>query len=260
MTESGGPATPFRGDVSSAGDDHEYALWDAAYVLGSLSASERHEYEAHLGSCASCREAVAELGGMPALLSRLDRDEIAAIDDGNDDRSSTPPMPPELLTSLLEKARWRRRRSRLVTWTLGAAAAAVIVVVSAFIALRSNPVTSMPNPPQAESAVAMMQVTPSPFTATVGVKSQNGGTTIDMSCRYGEWPAGVQHEEDQDAGDKLAMVVVGRDGRQDQVSTWVALDGTTATPHGHTSMPVEQIAAIRVVSADSRQVYLQRDL
>ena len=260
MTEFGGPATHFGGGVSSAGDDHEYALWDAAYVLGSLSASERHEYEAHLSSCASCRQAVAELSGIPALLSRLDRDDVAAIDDGNDGSSATPPMPPELLPSLLDKARWRRRRSRLVTWTLAAAAAAVIVVVGVFIALRSNPGMPTPTPPQAESAVAMTQVTPSAFTATVSVNSQPGGTTIDMSCAYGEWPASARHEEDQDAGDKLAMVVVGRDGSQDQVATWVAFDGTTATPRGHTSMPVEQIAAIRVVSADTGQVYLQRNL
>ena len=260
MTESGGPATPVGGGVSSPGDDHEYGLWDAAFVLGSLSTSERHEYEAHLASCVSCQEAVAELGGMPALLSRLDRDEVAAIDDGNDDSSATPLMPPELLTSLLEKARWRRRRSRLVTWTLAAAAAAVIVVVGVLIALRSNPGMSTPIPPQADSGLAMTRVTPSPFTATVSVKSQQGGTTIDMSCTYGEWPAGVQHEEDQDAGDKLAMVVVSRDGSQDRVATWVARDGTTATPRGLTSMPVEQIAAIRVVSADTGQVYLQRNL
>ena len=70
MTDFSGAATPFGGEVSSVGDDHEYALWDAAYVLGSLSSTERHEYEAHLSSCPSCREAVAELTGMPALLSR----------------------------------------------------------------------------------------------------------------------------------------------------------------------------------------------
>ena len=260
MTEFGGPATPPGGEVSSAGNDHQYALWDAAYVLGSLSSSERLEYEAHLSGCPSCQEAVAELSGMPALLSRLDRDEVAAIDEGNDICGPTPPMRPELLTSLLAKARWRRRRSRLVTWTLAAAAAAVIVVVGVFIALRSNPGTPAPTPPQAQSAVAMTQVTPSAFTATVSVSRQQRGTTIDMWCTYGEWPAGARHEEDQDAGDNLAMVVVGRDGSQHHVATWVALDGTTATPHGHTSMPVEQVAAIRVVSADTGQVYLQRNL
>ena len=258
MTEFGGPATHFGGGVSSAGEDHQYALWDASYVLGSLSTRERHAYEAHLSSCASCRQAVAELSGMPALLSRLDRDDVAAIDDGTDGSSATPPMPPELLTSLLDKARWRRRRSRLMTWTL--AAAAVVLVVGVFIALRSNPAMPTPTPSQAESAVAMTQVTPSAFTATVRVTSQQGGTAIEMSCTYGQWPAGVHHEEDQDAGDKLAMVVVGRDGSHDQVASWVAFDGTTATPRGHTSMPVEQIAAIRVVSADTGQVYLQRNL
>ena len=259
MTEFGGPATPLGGQASSAGDDHEYALSDAAYVLGSLSSTERQEYEAHLSGCPSCREAVAELSGMPALLSRLNRDEVAAIDEATDGGSAAPPMRPELMTSLLAKARWRRRRSPLVTATL-AAAAAVVVVVGVFIALQSNPGTPAPTPPQAESAVAMTQVTPSAFTATVSVKSQQGGTTIDMWCTYGEWPAGGRHEEDPDAGDKLAMVVVGRDGSQHQVATWVALNGTTATPHGRTSMPVEQIDAVRVVSADTRQVYLQRNL
>ena len=47
------------------GDSHEYAMWDAAYVLGSLSPSDRLEFEAHLSVCplckigrASCRERV----------------------------------------------------------------------------------------------------------------------------------------------------------------------------------------------------------
>ena len=52
-------------------------MWDAAYVLGSLSSNERREYEAHLDVCDSCRAAVADLSGMPALLALLDRDEMA---------------------------------------------------------------------------------------------------------------------------------------------------------------------------------------
>lgn len=48
---------------------------------GRCPRSERREFEAHLGGCASCREAVAELSGMPALLASLDRDEVAAIDE-----------------------------------------------------------------------------------------------------------------------------------------------------------------------------------
>jgi Putative zinc-finger len=260
MTDFGSPATPFGDKLASPDGDDEYAMWDAAYVLGSLSSSERHEYEAHLSSCVSCRGAVSELSGMPALLSRLDRNEVAAIDDGDGDSSATPPMPPETLTSLLEKVRWRRRRNRLMTGTIAAAAAAVVVAVGVFIGLQSNAGTRMPTPQHAESAMAMSQMTPSAFTATVSVKSHAGGTTIDMSCTYGEWPASARHDEDQDTGDKLAMVAVGRDGTQDQVATWIAVDGTTATPSGYTPMPIEQIAAIWMVSADTGQVYLQRNL
>ena len=30
--------------------DDEHALWDAAYMLGSLSCADRREYEAHLST------------------------------------------------------------------------------------------------------------------------------------------------------------------------------------------------------------------
>lgn len=34
----------------STGDDHHYAMWDAAYVLGALSAADRREFEARFVS------------------------------------------------------------------------------------------------------------------------------------------------------------------------------------------------------------------
>jgi hypothetical protein len=62
-------------------DGHKYAQWDAAYVLGSLSEMDRREFDAHLGECRACRDAVTGLSGMPALLSLLDRDEVTDEDD-----------------------------------------------------------------------------------------------------------------------------------------------------------------------------------
>ena len=82
-----------------------------AYVLGSLSSAERREFEAHLETCPRCREAVAEISGMPALLSRLDCDDVASIDDRGQAASAPPPLRPEVLTSLLNKVTWRRRRA-----------------------------------------------------------------------------------------------------------------------------------------------------
>ncbi len=111
------------------GDNHRYAMWDAAYVLGSLSASDRREFEAHMAGCPACREAVADLSGVPALLSQLDREEVAAIDESGRTAGSlpaTPEMSPELLPSLLATVRWRRRRTRVATWVASSAAAAVL--------------------------------------------------------------------------------------------------------------------------------------
>ena len=96
MTEFGGPATPPGGEVSSAVMISNQRRGTPPMCLV-LCRSERLEYEAHLSGCPSCQEAVAELSGMPALLSRLDRDEVAAIDEGNDICGPTPPMRPELL-------------------------------------------------------------------------------------------------------------------------------------------------------------------
>ena len=87
---------PLGGDLL---DGDRYLTWDAAYVLGSLSSNERREYEAHLETCPRCRAAVAELSGMPALLAKLDLEDVRALDE---EPSETPPLRPEVLDSVLE--------------------------------------------------------------------------------------------------------------------------------------------------------------
>jgi hypothetical protein len=242
------------------GDTHEYATWDAAYVLGSLSSDDRREYEAHLATCESCREAVSQLCGVPALLGRLDADEVAAMDAGNAPAQGAPPLRPEMLSSLLAKVSWRRRRARVMTWTVAAAAAAVLVI-GVFVAMQATaPMLHAPaGQAQAEAApLTMMQVKPSELSSTVTLTSHGWGTRIDMNCTYAA--AGPKRDTDDEAGDRLAMVVVGRDGTLTQLATWVALDGVSATPGGSTSMPVSQIASVQIVSVDSGAVLLQRSL
>ena len=81
--------TPLRGlgppgdytEVLTMDENDRYATWDAAYVLGSVSAADRREFEAHMATCAGCREAVGALSGVPALLSLLDPEDVAAIDE-----------------------------------------------------------------------------------------------------------------------------------------------------------------------------------
>jgi carotenoid cleavage dioxygenase-like enzyme len=80
----------------------DYSMWDAAYVLDSLSDADRCEYEAHLDGCTSCRTAVAELTAILPLLSVLNYDDVVAPNGANE--SADAPPCPDLLTSLLAKA------------------------------------------------------------------------------------------------------------------------------------------------------------
>ena len=94
--------------------DDRYAEWDAAYVLGSLPADERLEYERHLESCPRCTAAVAELVGLPGLLGKLPADQAIEIaePDGRHDTGSA-----GILASVAHRVRHRRRRRRV--WVAG---------------------------------------------------------------------------------------------------------------------------------------------
>lgn len=241
------PGTP--GGGLSGHDD--YAMWDAAYVLGSLSSAERRRFEAHLAGCPSCRTAVGELNGVPALLSQLGRDDVAAIDEAGGSGPDLLP-PDELLPSLLLKVSWRRRRSRIVTWTAGTAAAAVLAI-GVLVGVAHQSSTSGPMPPQATVSVQpMAQVGTDKLVSTVSVSGRRWGTFISMDCVCLA-PLYAHH-------DTLAMVVVGRDGSRTRLATWAANPGHTAVPVGSISTPVDQIASVQVVSAADGLVLLERSL
>jgi anti-sigma factor RsiW len=248
MTSQWGLGPPGDKEVP-ADDNHRYAMWDGAYVLGSLSATDRRDFEAHMADCPSCWQAVAELSGMPALLSQLNRKDVAAINE-SDHTSGGPEISPELLPSLLATVRWRRRRTRLMTWT-AAAAAAVVLAISVLVGVAGRSPTSAP-PQETASALPMAQVGTTLLASTVSLSRQQWGTHIALKfvCTA---PVDAHH-------DTVALVVVGRDGSQSRLATWVAIPGHTATPTGSISTPVDQIAAVQVVLADNSRVMLQRSV
>jgi hypothetical protein len=243
MTQFG---VPRDGEVL---DGDRYLTWDAAYVLGSLSSTERREYEAHLETCERCRTAVAELSGVPALLAKLDFEDVRALDEEQPD---TPPLRPEVLGSILDKVRWRRRRSRLLT-SAAVAVAAALLAVGLVIAIRPEVLGLQTNTPQASGQqLEMTKVSETPINATITMTSYGWGTRIDMACTYGDW--GRRDAPPQ----PLGMVVVGRDGSHEEIATWLGLSGATALPSANTPMQMNEIAAVQLVSSDSGQVLLER--
>lgn len=209
----------------------DYSTWDAAYVLGSLTEADRAEYETHLPACAACLHAVAELKDMPALLSELDSATAGDLE------------PPNMLPALMFEVRRRRRRSQLLAWSCRAAA--VLLTVGLLVSAWTRP-----QPAVYVHAQPMDQVGTTALASTVTLGSRHWGTVVDLSCVCLA-PVYAPH-------DKLAMVVIGRDGAATRLATWTADPGHTATPVGGIATPIDQIAAVQVISADNGRVLLQR--
>ena len=96
---------------------------DAAYVLGSLSPTDRLEFERHLPGCERCRRSVTELAGLPGLLGRVPREQVEAP-------LPFEPLPETVLPALVAAVR-REQRRKAVLVTLGAAAAVAVVALGA---------------------------------------------------------------------------------------------------------------------------------
>ena len=83
---------------------------DAAYVLGSLSPTDRLEFERHLPDCDRCRRSVAELAGLPGLLGRVPREQVesaAPFRTAARDRCCPPWWPPYAASSAARPS-WSR--------------------------------------------------------------------------------------------------------------------------------------------------------
>ena len=234
-----------------------YEMWDASYVLGALSSSERREYETHLAECVRCRSAVADLSGVPALLALVDDELEQDRSEAGATVSDVPPLRPGLLAELLAKVNQRRLRTRWMAVT-AMAVAAVVLAVGVFVATRPGVLDPTLVPRTTVTAMAMDPVGDSEFAASFTMTRHDWGTNIDMTCTYSEGD-----HSDSDGGsdaDRLAMVAIGRDGSHVQLGTWKARSGETAQTSGSTSMPIDEIAAVQVVAADTGDVLLQRNL
>jgi carotenoid cleavage dioxygenase-like enzyme len=106
MTEFPGRGIRRNGESHTPHNGHVHAKWDAAYVLGALSDTDRREFEAHMVGCSSCRKAVTDLADLTPLLSLLDHEHVIELD-AADTASPTAPPCPELITPLKERASQR---------------------------------------------------------------------------------------------------------------------------------------------------------
>jgi len=219
--------------------------WDCAdarlalgvYVLGAIDPAERALVDAHLATCRDCRDELAGLAGLPALLARVNPDEISQIgteDIGIGDTVSavTDHEPPaELIGTVLDlaQARWRRNR-----WGFLAAAAAVVAIAGGlFAGLNSANTRTVPVP----SASGHWET----------VQAANSVTGTTASIAYGERSWGYTFDVLTDhiaTGTTCQLWVVHPDGTRTQVAAW-----TTAYDEGKTWYPGSMAATAKPIKS-----------
>jgi hypothetical protein len=177
------------------------------YVVGAIEPGERAALDAHLSHCYECREELARLAPLTALLHRVpvaEAEQIAlagSSDDGHGEPSS------EVLTSLLKQVsakRWSRRLRTMFT-----TAAAIVLTVGGAAAV-SETLASHPSghPPDVATA------SKGPIGATVRYgKTTWGGTTISVNV------TGIP------MWSNCQFWVITKDGRQERVGGWTVGPG-----------------------------------
>jgi hypothetical protein len=209
------------------------------YVLGAIDPAERALVDAHLSTCRDCRDELAGLAGLPALLARVNPDEISRICADDAVRTVTDDPPPEeLIGTVLDLAEARRRRTR---WRFLAMAAAVVAIAGGlFGGLSSNGTRTVVVPFSAGHG----------SWETVQTTSSVTGATASIAYSQQLWGNAFQVLVDHiPVGTTCQLWVVHPDGTRTQVAAW-----TTARDEGKVwyagSMPssAEPISSFQITA------------
>ena len=205
------------------------AMWDCTearpslgvYVLGAIDPAERGLVDTHLATCRDCRDELAGLAGLPALLARVNPDEIGRMSADEPSRVLASDQPPEeLLDTVLSLADARRRKNR---WRyLSAAAAVVAIAAGLFGGIKAATSTTTTT-----THTVIVGAGPGDWELASAV-NQTTGVTATVAYAHQLWGHSFNVEVDRiPLGTTCQMWVVHPDGTRTQVASW-----TTAQDEG----------------------------
>lgn len=224
-------------DNPRADNRDQFRDWDAAYVLGMLGSDDRRAFERHLSTCPSCAAAVAELAGLPGILSVLSPTEAVALE-------KTAPADRVLATDLVQRLASSVQRSRRLTRvriSVVLAAAAVVAIGGVVVGTAILPGTTPQGTVSQSAQQAMDQVRPGELTAQLAVTPKGWGTRFDWSCTYlnDAWSSGG-------SAPSYDLVVTTAGGEQIVVATWLATKGTAQGLVASTSTRAGDIRSVEI--------------
>jgi len=224
-----------------------YSQDPAAYVIGSLSPTERLDFEKHLEACDDCTRAIRELAGLPGLLGRV---EPSVLEHPAADR----PVPDTLLPTLSRQVRSARRRRILIA--AGAAVAFVAVLVPVLVTRLGPSDRPRPDSPVDSSDTPSLVSQPMhpvgdvPLKASVTMESVTWGTRVGLTSTYDRWAMDRRLPPSMD----YTLCVRDWNGHTEQVGSWRSVDGMTMEVSGATSMTQDDISAVQVRAPDGHVV------
>lgn len=225
------------------------------YVLGALPPGQRLEYERHLATCAECRAEVGDLAVLPGLLGRLDEASVSVL------AAAPEPAPASVVPIALGRIRKQRRIRRFTAAAGSLAAAALAAVVVLLIPNGTNPVLSGPGPSPTTSVSPSPTQTPptgvahvmtpvggeDKLEAEVVFTPTNGGTRVDVTCRY----IGTLPPDYHGPTPRFSLYLTSRNGNPTQlIGTWTALPGDLVTVPAMTWWKESNIASVELRGPD----------
>jgi anti-sigma-K factor RskA len=166
------------------------------YVVGAIDPAERSLVDEHLGQCQLCRDELAGLAGLPAMLSRVPAADVEWLDTAVTELPALQEPSEEMLASLLRKVSVKRR-SRMWRSAMAVAAAAVIAAGGAAATM------DLTRPPEHSQVAEVAR----------GV-SQDGRIAAVVDYSPTSWGTAMRvHVTGIASGTTCQFWVIGKDGR-----------------------------------------------
>jgi hypothetical protein len=150
------------------------------YVVGAIEPGERASVDAHLNQCYECREELAGLAPLTALLHRVPLEEAERIAVGESAEDLHDEPSPDMLDSLLRQVGSRRRTRRFRA--MFTAAAAILITVGGAVAATQALTPHQHAHPDVATASAGV------ISATVRYGQDNWGTGMSVQVTgFRQW-------------------------------------------------------------------------
>lgn len=211
------------------------------YVVGAIDPHERALVDSHLSGCPGCREELASLAGLPALLGRVPVDEAARISGVSPGRGEPGQLPEvELLRPLLGRVRHQRRVRRWRTIAAAAAVAAAVAGLSAGVT----------------SALQGQASRPHVIVHWETKHAANSVTKAAVVVKYHAMPWGTQIETKVSGiapGTTCELWVTGPGGQAQVIGSWTEARGWHAADtwyQASTSFPAHAVKSFEITAGN----------